>query len=163
MKRVAFLFFALTCCALATADNVQTVRKTLDANYKGFSQAFLKKDSKALFALMTDDYTVTQPNGATFTKDQIKASLDQQMKIMTSATWVRKITSLKLNGKDAIAVVDGLFQGKATGPDGKAHDVKVAAHTTDTWTKVGKIYKLKKSVVSKNDVTVDGKPTGQPG
>lgn len=163
MKRALLFFVAIACCASAFGDNLKAVRKTLDSNYKAFTKDFQKRDSKAMLAMMTDDYTVTQPGGQTLTKQQIGDAMETQMKMTSNATWIRKITSLKLDGKKAIAQVQGNFHGTITGPDSKPHDFKLDAVTTDTWVKTSSGYKLQKSVVLKNNVAVDGKPMHQPG
>jgi len=162
VKRFALILLAATCASVSLADNAQAVRKTLNGNYKAISAAFVKRDAKTISDLMTDDYTATPLNGPTLTKAQIMQDMQRQMSSITNASWIRTITSLKLTGKNAIAVVKGNFQGTITGPDSKPHQFKLDALTTDTWLKTAKGYRLQKSVVSKNDVTVDGKKMGGP-
>lgn len=156
VKRLSLILLA-ACATISFADNAQAVRKTLTANYKAFSAAFQKKDSATISAMLTDDYTATPPKGPTLNKTQICQDLQRQMSMISNATWVRNITSLKLDGNHAIAVVHGNFHGTMTGQDAKSHDFKLDAITTDTWVKAGKGYKLQKSVVGKQDVTFDGK------
>lgn len=161
MKRYALILLAVACAAVSFAENPKAVRKILDANYKKFAKTFQTKNAKAMLDMMTDDYTVTQPNGQVLTKAQIGKAMTQQMQAFTNSTWVRKITSLKVNGNQAVAQVSGDFNGTLVGgPDNKPHKFRLVATTTDTWIKNGKLYKLQKSVVQKNAVTMDGKPAG---
>jgi ketosteroid isomerase-like protein len=163
MKRLLIVMAALMCFGSAVADNPKQVQRALEAHYKSISNSFKKKDSKSIFALMTDDYTITQPDGTALTKEQIKGSIEQQMNVIRDATWTRTITSLKLKGKEAVANVKGNFHGKIPGQDGQMHDFKLDAVTIDTWVKTPKGYLLQKSLVQKNTITVDGKPMQQPG
>jgi ketosteroid isomerase-like protein len=163
MKKLIPVLALVTLVAAAQAGPNDAVKKQLTANYKAFSTAFQTKNIDSVAGLMTDDYTVVQPGGQIAKKAQIVATFKQEAAMMSDTKWVRTITNLTTKGNQAIAIVDGNFTGHLAGQDGKAHDFKLVATTQDTWTKTPKGYKLQKSVVQKNVVTIDGKVMTRPG
>jgi hypothetical protein len=85
----------------------------------------------------------------------------QQMQIMKKASWDRSVKKIALDGKRAIVIVGGTFNGVFS--DGrKDHTLKLVATAKDTWVKTPKGYKLQKTIVQQNTVTIDGKQTTGP-
>lgn len=163
MKRIFPILVLFTIVAAAQAGPNDALKKQLASDYKAFSTAFQTKNLNSVAGLMTDDYTVVQPNGQTASKPQILATFKQEASMMSNAKWTRTITNLTTKGNQAIAIVDGTFVGNIAGQDGKPHNFKLVATTQDTWTKTPTGYKLQKSVVQKNRVTIDGKAMTRPG
>ncbi len=163
MKKLIPVLLLVTLFAAAQGGPNDALKKQLAANYKAFGTAFQTKNIESAASLMTDDYTVVQPNGQVATKPQIVATFKQEAAMMSDVKWTRTITNLTTKGKQAIAIVDGNFTGHLAGQDGKPHDFKLVATTQDTWTKTAKGYMLQKSVVQKNVVTIDGKVMTRPG
>ena len=157
MKKLAPVLVLAIACASAQAASNDSVKKQLTANYAAFSKAFQTKNMSTVAGLMTDDYVVVQPGGKTSNKTEILQDFNQQAGMINGAKWDRKITKLTVSGKQAVAIVDGNFSGNMAGQDGKPHVFRLIATTQDTWTKTPSGYRLQKSVVQKNKVTIDGK------
>lgn len=157
------IFLLISLAGAALADNNQAVRKELDSDYKAYTKCFQDKNTDAMGKLMTDDYTVVQPNGQVYTKAQVLSAIGQQMRMIQKSDWKRSIRSLTVKGKQATAMVDGNFKGTLMGPDSKPHQMSIVASTQDFWVKTAKGYKLQKSMVKKNKLTIDGKEMGRPG
>jgi ketosteroid isomerase-like protein len=163
MKKSLLILAALSCFSIGFADNVQVVRKALDANYKTVSAALKGNKIDKVAALLTDDYIVVEKGGQQMNKSQVITQFRGLAGQLQNTKWQRTIKSVTLNGNQAIAIVDGKFSGDVKAQDGKVHSLTQNATTKDTWIKTAKGYRLQRSEVQKNSMAMDGKVLPQPG
>lgn len=153
MKYLALLGMA----ALAYAG--PTPRTEINSVYQALEVAARKKDVNAILARMTQD-VVYIDKGAKYSRaqlaPQLKASFGS-LKTVTKATITVK--SVKINGTSAVAVVVRRLEGKiANSATKKDSTIAMIGETQDTLTKDKSGWKIKKVVVVKKEMLLDGKP-----
>jgi ketosteroid isomerase-like protein len=108
MNRVAKTTLALIVAALAARQSLPAASQSADATAEGAVrrlsaeevQAFLKRDSKALARLWSDDFVVTNPLNQFVTKQQVLKMVDSGVLVITS--FDRQIDYLKVYGDTVI-------------------------------------------------------------
>jgi ketosteroid isomerase-like protein len=111
MNRVAktlLITLALIVAALAARQSLPAASQSADATAEGAVrrlsaeevQAFLKRDSKALARLWSDDFVVTNPLNQFVTKQQVLKMVDSGVLVITS--FDRQIDYLKVYGDTVI-------------------------------------------------------------
>ncbi|MBS1716146.1 MAG: nuclear transport factor 2 family protein [Armatimonadetes bacterium] len=154
MKRLAYPLFAVV-AATSLANNPPT-QKAIQAEYDRMTQAFIKKDFATFKTIMTDDFTATA-QGKTVNRDHVVKDFQGMRGHFSNIKWAKKILSVKETGSSAEVSVVGNMSGSLESPDKKSHAFTLKAETIDTWIKVGKDWKLQKSVTSKITTSFDGK------
>lgn len=157
MSKAICLLLAISVAGVAVADGNAVVQRQLNANYAAISKAFQRHDASKIEALLANDYLVVQANGQSLPRDHALQALRWQMKAMQGANWSRKVRSVMVSGKKAIAIVDGDFSGTMVAPDGKRHRMRLVSTSKDTWVRSRNGYLLSRSNVQKSVATMDGR------
>lgn len=168
--------FITAAAALAISAPIlaQTDAKAdFQARYTQLSEAMQARDEAAVGAILAPDYTMTDANGDTRTRDQMmgarrggparpagaapaspsdpaKAAARPQRQVTTT------VQSATVSGPIANIVLQTQASGSRTGDDGKPHTMEMSSVSNDTWVKVGDAWKLKATVQKSIEVKRDG-------
>jgi ketosteroid isomerase-like protein len=160
MKPIRILFAAALCAAITLPASAQdaAVRRTLDANYTKFIDHMKKKDTKAIVAMSTKDFTWKQVTGKVLNLTQAEAAMKEQLTNMPPITGFKNtITSLKLKGDTAVASTNSMIRMEGKDPQGKTHLIEIYGSSIDTWKKIGADWKMHRVEDLSQKVKVDGK------
>ncbi|MBI1333643.1 MAG: hypothetical protein JST12_10410 [Armatimonadetes bacterium] len=159
MKTLTMAIAVLGVVSMASADSLKNqiaemnkkVGKTIvKQDYKGFE--------KIVKAGVTKDFKYIE-GGQTMNLDQmlamVKQSFSPQMKVSKADS---KILSFSQKAKSATATVKHTMVGKMMGPDKKWHSMTQEGTSTDTYTMVGKEWKMSSMSWGEMKMTMDGKP-----
>jgi len=158
MKRSLALVAVAALFTTALADNTAAVKKQLTANYSAIAVALKGNKIDKLGEMLTDDYVVVLNTGQKQTKSQVIAQFKGLASHLHNTKWVRTIQAVTLSGNQAVATVSGSFSGDLSGQDGTPHKLTQNTTSKDIWVKTPKGYRLYKSEVQKNSMTMDGQP-----
>lgn len=137
--------------------DIKSARKEIQARYDALDRGFRKRNPAVLDGLMTDDFTTESPDGKPLGRDAALASFRGLILGAQKAKWPRKVTKLRFDGTDAVATVDGHFDGLLPGPDGKPHRTELITTVEDTWTKTSAGWRIRRSRMVKMAMRRDGK------
>ena len=136
------------------------VRKSLKEMYAKKAEYSRKKDIKSLIGLNTPDYKVILRGGKAMNNEQ----LEEQLKLFFSVVvrnvrFAHEIGEIKVNGKEAVVLVEQKDKRIQKFPDGKPHEVEANVIHRDTWIKTTGGWKLKLTEEQQQlKLTIDGKP-----
>ncbi len=158
MKLLTVTFAALSLVAVSNAD----LRSDINAMNLKIGKAMVKGDMKALDAMfkpgMTKDFKYEE-GGKTMTYDQMMAQMKASMSAMKCTSAVAKLVTLKEKGNMGTSTESHVMTGTMTGgPDKKLHKVSFSGMSTNTYVKVGKMWKMSKMSWGKSTMMMDGKP-----
>jgi ketosteroid isomerase-like protein len=151
---------ALLClCALGVSADEKADTKAIKAVYETHSKAFRTKDMKALFSVMTPDYTLID-NGLPIGMAQLKAAYSQQApRLQNIKEYHEDVSAVHIKGKQATVTIHTTFAGKVLDPQGGMHDMLQTGGSQDTLVKTSSgAWKVKRSEIQFLHVVMDGKP-----
>jgi ketosteroid isomerase-like protein len=150
---------ALIVLLLLQRPDIKAATKGIQARYDLLDHAFRKKDPSVLDDYMTDDFTTDSPDGKTLHSKEAASHIKGLMMASQNAKWPRKVTKVTFEGSDAVAIVDGHFEGSIPGPDGKPHVTELTTTVEDTWAHTAKGWRIRRSHMLKMNMKMDGKPS----
>lgn len=157
MKILTVTFAALSLVAVSNAD----LRSDINAMNLKIGKAMVKGDMKALDAMfkagMTSDFKYEE-GGKTMTYDQMMAQMKASMSSLKCTSAVAKLRTLKEKGNMGTSTESHMMKGTMTGPDKKPHSMTMSGMSTNTYVKVGKMWKMSKMSWGKSTMMMDGKP-----
>jgi ketosteroid isomerase-like protein len=131
------------------------LRLQLEAQYAAMKTAMAARDANAISALLTADFiSIDSSNqsedAARMIQEVVALPLDSNKNSHT--------TLINITNAGDIAVVEQRHDmtTKKIGSDGKVHDVKMTALSTDTWVNSDGIWRLKRTVTNRMDYAIDG-------
>jgi ketosteroid isomerase-like protein len=131
------------------------LRLQLEAQYAAMTAAKAAHDANAISTLLTPDFiSVDSSNqsedAARMIQEVVALPLDSNKNSHT--------TLISITNAGDIAVVEQrhVVTTKKIGSDGKIHDVKMDALSTDTWVNSDGTWRLKRSVTNRMDYAIDG-------
>ena len=146
-------------CAVSAASVRADDKADIRAVYAKLTKAMKNKDTKAIMALGTSDFTNKSPGMPEMDAKQSIEMMDQQFKMVDKITKC-KMEPVKITVKGKTATVDSKysFEAKGPGPDGKS--AVSADHGTgrDTLVKTSKGWLFKRAVTLTMNPTMNGKP-----
>lgn len=135
------------------------VRTALDARYAAMSKAIVKKDWPGVRAILTSDMKLKTAEGTTMSLKEVEQNWKQMFaatKKIEAATF--KITSLKMNGADAIAQTTSNVVVLVDNPETKkTSKVEVANTGRATWVQQSGVWRIKHIEQLSSRMKVDGK------
>lgn len=160
MKRLALIaataFLAIPALAAPVRDGQD--RAAIDALYGKLTAAMRARNTKAIFALGTPDFSVKERNGQVHNAKDSKAILEAEFKTIKKVNELKMtIRSLKVKGKTATATVDYTMSAVVINA-GKPHDMKDKGVTKDTLVNTDKGWKFKSVETLSDNMTMDGQP-----
>ena len=159
MKTKFYVCGALLVLALsANAMPLAQAKKELQQELKAVTAAFQKGDSARFERTMAPDFTATDPDGNTLTRDQVVGSFKMLMKNLHDIKWDRKITSIKGQGSSFQTVTVSHLTAKLVGGDNSTHLMVFDSTSDDKWEKSGGHWIDHASKLLKVHSTIDGKP-----
>jgi hypothetical protein len=142
----------------ATADTA-SVRKELTAQYTRMSDAFKRKDAAGVVATMAPNAQAKLPGGQVIKRSEMESSLKEQLANVRSVkAMTYKIDGLKLNRTTVIATVTGDSTVVVADNEGKLHELRQINTVRNTWTKIGKQWRIKLAEPVSIKAFLDGKP-----
>ncbi len=157
-----------TLCLLLTvssqpAPSDKDVTAELHKEYARSAKAFKSGDLKGLMDVLAPDFTSSDSEGKTTTRDQMEAYFKQQMaqvQQVKSVDFTVKHVGVR-SADEAIADTEMKLTGTVERPgDKKRHTVAVTADSVDTWVHTPTGWKLRHVQSGKTATTLDGKPYG---
>ncbi|WP_423142011.1 nuclear transport factor 2 family protein [Parablastomonas sp. CN1-191] len=150
------------------------VKAGFETRYAQLRTAMEAHDDAAMGAIMAPDYAMTDLNGETHTRDQMRqmsarrggparppsdqAPADGAKP--ASPKPERQVTltvqSATVSGPVATVLLQTHANGSRTGEDGKPHTMEMTSLSSDTWVKAGDAWQLKASVQKSIEVKRDG-------
>jgi hypothetical protein len=122
------------------------VRTALQARYDMLARAFRKKDSRALMAGLTGDFTEKR-DGQTLSRKQWEAEIAQILAGTRSVSRMAfKIDRLTVKGASAVAVAKLSLARSVTTPEGPRSQ-SLTRTSRDTWVKTSAGWRLKRMEV----------------
>src|SRR5438128_1275936 len=119
---LAVALIAMT-AACALADATSDARKQIQGLYDQESAAFMKKDTKAMLAHYSPDFTFTDSKGMVHKFKDLQGMLSLVLPMLNDIRDKTVITKFTLNGNKAVAVVtestESMLQNPQTGKAGK--------------------------------------------
>lgn len=159
--RFAWMLGCATVVASAWAfDATSDLKAYLTAMIPKAERAFNSMDSKFFAATTTADFTEVEM-GKTYNKKQSLAEMKQMSSACKSISCSLKLMSVKASRSTGTALTSMHMVAvmKPQGKDKKAHTMVMDSWETETWVRVGKIWKLKHLQETKpSKMTMDGKP-----
>lgn len=149
LRKFSLLLLALP--LLAHAD----VRSELQAKYHAFDQAVARRDATAtarwIKANTTEDFVYGSHDKNLYKRAKFEEMVVQQIQMTQKVvSLVSRITSVKVSGNKATVGLDG-DTTLLIGIDKRAMKLVDHSHTVDDWVRVGKDWKLRKSIQTKSD------------
>lgn len=144
---------AISMCSFALCD----AKTELQNEYNAISKAFKAKDVNAAMKCMAPDFKVLLPDGKSADRKAVVANFQQQMSMMSNTVWERKVKETRPQGKNIVAIVDGLIKADVKDPQGKPHKFEMKTSVEDLWTRTPKGWSLLLSHVTKRESKLDGK------
>lgn len=119
----------------ARADNA-AVKRELDKLNTTLIRATVRRDSKAVMALMTPDFTLKPVNGKVYTKAQAETEMKRTWpSIKAFRFWNLTITDFKVNGDSAIGTVEERMTVDLKDKKGHVRPTTLLTVTKNTWRK----------------------------
>ena len=147
----------------ASAFGFADTKAELDGMYAKLNAAMKQKNTAAVMAMCTKDFSWVDPKGKKMSRAEMEQQLKMQFSFMKKVTAVTvKIEKVTVKGAETIARTQGIFEGdiQLTPDAKKLSKLKSSSITDDTWIKVGGKWMLKKVSAIKDNATIDGKPVG---
>lgn len=151
MRALTLIAFA-GLAAYATAGSI--TKPVAQSQYNHMSKAMLLKDVKTLESFLAPSYVLIRDNGKTATRSQVVQSFGQMNKVMAISSWTRQVTSVHGSEVSVKSTVKATIKDQK----GKPHLFALEGASTDTWVENKGHWQMVKSVVSKQNTTLDGKP-----
>jgi ketosteroid isomerase-like protein len=149
---------AMLPAAMPTAA-AQDPKHEMEAQYAKIDKAFKERDADYLVSLLTPDFTFTDKSGTTSNREQIAASLHNQLEATTdveeSAT---QLDAVEVKGDTVVATTTQHVKLHVTGSDGKSHLYDGTAKARDTWVHGADGWAIKHSDELEQKATLDGQP-----
>ncbi len=166
LKNVALIALVGIVCPMGAAQSGQA--RVFQGFYDRYNALILKRDVAGLTNLIktshSDDFIeIGRPNKAgkikKSTRSQVIADMAGAFRIVDAFTAASThIDHLKLGTASAeVTVTTNAAANIDKSPDRRHHTLTVRETNRDTWVKAGSSWKLKKSLVLANSITVDGK------
>lgn len=161
MKSSFFLFAALAGTMVVAGPSPQSQIAEI---YKKMQGSALKKDVAGMMSFTTSDFQHIEKDGRKMNRKQVETQLKSSfamLKALTKVTYTVK--SAKVAGSTAEAVVQRRLEGKILNPQTKK-DVAIVqtSESKETLVKDKTGWKVKKVVMVKRDMMIDGKPMVAP-
>jgi ketosteroid isomerase-like protein len=133
-------------------------RKAIEQQYALYQQAVRRKDLRAAMATMTSDVTTVYPNGKTFDRRQMDASLGQMLiSLRGIKQWTLKIVNLNARKTSADATVGERLVSSYVDGSGALHHQTLVDFYVDSWIRTSHGWRLRNTRVLRGEATVDGK------
>ena len=156
MHKLHLLVTAASFVLGANAMAADAIQKQLEGNYAAMSRGFIAKDLRPMEGFLTPDFVVQDLDGKLIPRAQILQGYQAQMKMLSDVKWVRTIKGISHQGDVYFTMVDGDINAIVKGPDHRDHKLRLLATSKDSWVKTGSKWTLKKTVLVKRTVTMDG-------
>jgi hypothetical protein len=119
-----------------------------------------KKDIRSLLELNTPDYKVMLRDGKTMNNAQLEEQLKLFFRVVVrNIRFDHEIKEIKVNGNEAVVLVEQKDKRVQNFPDGKTHEVEANVIHRDTWIKTANGWKLKLTEEQQQTkLAIDGKP-----
>jgi hypothetical protein len=135
-------------CADTTAD--------LQSRYDAMKAAMAARDSSAIRALLTSDFTATDIIGETENAAQMIAGV-QLLKPDPDKKTQTTLLSVTVNGDTAEVEQTYDITAQKTGANGQVYAVELKTQSHDTWKKIGASWLLSSTRTEHLDYSVNGK------
>ena len=134
--------------------------KIWQANYELLIGAMRKKQASNVLRAFHKDYSETS-DGLVLGLEQVKKHLPARMETIAKYGQKPIVRGVKSVGYTATVTVDMSYKAVKK-EKGKTNTLLSISRLTDTWVKVGKDYKLFRSVLVSTKTTLNGKPVKPP-
>lgn len=158
MKFAYLVPVLLVASACASAESLKATASKMGQKASAY---LAKKDfagfEKAMKGFITSDFKYIDEGKSMSFNDMLtgmKMGLGQ-LKVTGASS---KTLTAKETGKTGVTTATHNISGTMTGPDHKSHTLKASATSTDTWVKVGGVWKLSVMNWGKTKMSMDGKP-----
>ena len=158
---LAGLLLATAGTGTAQADT-KADRSEIESDYIRTAKAMQRKDTKELFALMTEDATFKETDGSLTTRPQMEKMMKQMFAAMTYTAITPKVTQWVWQDNAALLNVTTKSAGTMKTPDGKTHSVTYVSKSRDKWVRQAAGWRLQQIEAVSETMTVDGKPVAMP-
>ena len=156
--------FAISLLALCIQTCfAQTLKRDLQARYRGFERAIQTHDTKFLNAYLSPTFTASLPNGQTVNRDDTLKAFNDFMSAVNHVSWTFDLSNETIVPRGVTVTAKGHTTGTAIGPDKKRHHIDLKGETEDTWVLQGNTWVLDHVSFRKLNGTVDGRPAPIPG
>ena len=151
---VGMVFIAKSGVSAQVSDEV---KQKIAKAYAALDKSYSKKDTKAIFEVITPDYT-DKSHGKVENAEQWKKNVTETIAFMNTISAKTRIVKIKGDSKKIVAEVQVTVDA-VTKPDptGKTHKYHADVTESDTWVDVKGEWKFKMSETTKQVETVDGK------
>ena len=141
--------------AQALADS-NDLRTAIEARYSEMKAAMASHDSKALGAILAQNFVSIDTSDKSETGDAMIAAVNS---IPTDPNKISKTTLLSVQRNDAGAEVEQRYEMNThkSGNDGAEHTVRLETISTDTWILAQGQWRIQRSITNKLDYYIDGK------
>jgi hypothetical protein len=142
--------------AWAQSDAGGALRPMLEKRYAELKTAMAERDPQALSALLAPDFVSEDISGKATSAGEMIKELGALPK---DSGRVAETSLLSIKPRGDLAIVEQLYQMTTTKalPDGSKQAIELVTLSTDTWTRSGGRWLLRKTVTHQVDYTVDGK------
>ena len=141
-------------------DRLTVVRRELEARYAENEAGFFARDPDRVMRLRHPDFHTITPDGKRHTREEMyQRTRDFIGRIERFESLTEKISSLKLDGDKACAVVDQRTVRQQRFPDGQLHEVRTSVVQRECWIKTADGWLMwEVDEVRPGATLVDGKP-----
>lgn len=128
---------------LVRADSEESVRKELKTNYSRIVKGFKKNDPAVWEGFLIPDFKLKLFNGSVQDRQWVVNYVRNNARTFKVLKLSMTITELKIEGDDAIAVVEQKSSRTFNDEKGTSHQLDVGALQRETWTKTSTGWRLK--------------------
>jgi hypothetical protein len=128
---------------LVRADSEESVRKELKSNYIKIVKGFKKNDPAVWEGFLTPDFKLKLFNGSVQDRQWVVNYVRNNARTFKVLKLNMTIKELKIEGDDAIAVVEQKSSRSFNDEKGTSHQLDVGALQRETWTRTSSGWRLK--------------------
>lgn len=136
-----------------------TARQELQETYARAGTAWKARDAAAIMQAVAPGFTQVMPDGQAFDSGEVEAALREWFATADAVTaYDVRIDALRLAGDEAVADVAETVRMTFVGPDGRQHERAQSNTARDTWVRMGKGWKVRRSEYRTGTMSIDGQP-----
>lgn len=141
--RIAGALALVAFVSIGTNAEDLAIRRELDSLNNALIRATVRRDSKAVMALMTPDFTLKQVNGTVYNKAQSEAQMKKTWPaIKAFRVWNLVIRDFTVTGNTAVGIVDEQLSVELKDKKGRVHPTMLLTATRNTWKKTSSGWKF---------------------